>query len=261
MYQSYYGLQEMPFHITPDPKFLYLSETHQEALQHLKYGVSEKKGFIVLIGEVGCGKTTLCRRFLSELDPQHYDTALVLNPRLTETQMLKAILAELGETRLDGAKASAPSEESQQDTEKIRQQIDLPRQPHHRDEAHNKFRIDQKNRATINTTAAPCSRTSPRWRLVSIPEPVKLGGPALTGSRLVLYFQGLEPSSIETVPLHGSGETGSDADLRRPTEQPLRLGNIGPGIVHVRRVQRGDLHRGFFPQRGFDQGDDLLERK
>ena len=85
--------------------------------------------------------------------------------------------------------------------------------------------------------------------------------PALTGSRLVSYFQGLEPSSIETVPLHGSGETGSDADLRRPAEQPLRLGNIGPGIVHVRRVQRGDLQRGLFPQRGFDQGDDLLERK
>lgn len=100
MYQSYYGLNEMPFNITPDPKFLYLSPTHQEALQHLKYGVSERKGFIVLIGEVGCGKTTLCRRFLNELDPARYDTALVLNPRVTETQMLKAILTELGETNL-----------------------------------------------------------------------------------------------------------------------------------------------------------------
>ena len=100
MYQSYYGLNEMPFNITPDPKFLYLSPTHQEALQHLKYGVHERKGFIVLIGEVGCGKTTLCRRFLNELDPARYDTALILNPRVTETQMLKAILTELGETKL-----------------------------------------------------------------------------------------------------------------------------------------------------------------
>ena len=57
MYQSFYGLKEMPFNITPDPNFLYLSPTHQEALQHLKYGIAEKKGFIVLTGEVGCGKT------------------------------------------------------------------------------------------------------------------------------------------------------------------------------------------------------------
>jgi len=97
MYQSFYGFTEMPFHITPDPKFLYLSPTHQEALLHLKYVVSEKKGFIVLIGEVGCGKTTLCRKFMSELDPAHYDSALILNPRLNETQMLRAILTELGE--------------------------------------------------------------------------------------------------------------------------------------------------------------------
>lgn len=104
MYQGYYGLTEMPFHITPDPKFLYLSPPHQEALQHLRYGVKERKGFIVLVGEVGCGKTTLCRQFLTELSPTHYDTALILNPRLTETQMLKAILTELGETHLARSK-------------------------------------------------------------------------------------------------------------------------------------------------------------
>lgn len=100
MYQSFYGFREMPFNITPDPRFLYLSPTHQDALQHLKYGVNEKKGFIVLVGEVGCGKTTLCRRFLNEIDPEKFDTALILNPRITETQMLKAILTELGETKL-----------------------------------------------------------------------------------------------------------------------------------------------------------------
>lgn len=100
MYQSFYGFTEMPFNITPDPKFLYLSPTHLDALQHLKYGIEQKKGFIVLVGEVGCGKTTLCRRFLNELDPAHWDSALILNPRVNETQMLKAILTELGETQL-----------------------------------------------------------------------------------------------------------------------------------------------------------------
>ncbi|MEN9661224.1 MAG: hypothetical protein RL324_173 [Verrucomicrobiota bacterium] len=110
MYQSFYGFKEMPFNITPDPKFLYLSPTHQDALQHLKFGVQQKKGFIVLIGEVGCGKTTLCRRFLSELDPARYDTALILNPRITETQMLKAILTDLGETKLARSQADLVSQ-------------------------------------------------------------------------------------------------------------------------------------------------------
>src|SRR3954462_285775 len=100
MYQSFYGFREMPFNITPDPRFLYLSPTHQEALQHLKYGVAERKGFIVLIGEPGSGKTTICRQFLQELDRERFDSALILNPKVTETQMLKAILGELGETKL-----------------------------------------------------------------------------------------------------------------------------------------------------------------
>ena len=96
MYKEFYGFKEMPFNITPDPKFLFLSPTHQDALQHLRYGIEEKKGFIVLTGEVGCGKTTLCRKLLEELPADHYETALILNPRLNEAQMLRAILSELG---------------------------------------------------------------------------------------------------------------------------------------------------------------------
>jgi general secretion pathway protein A len=99
MYKDFFGFRAMPFHITPDPAFLFLSLTHEEALQHLRYGIAEKKGFIVLTGEVGCGKTTLCRRLLQDLDEdQQIDTALLLNPRISETQLLRSILTELGES-------------------------------------------------------------------------------------------------------------------------------------------------------------------
>ncbi|MFP4204033.1 MAG: ExeA family protein [Opitutales bacterium] len=88
----------MPFHVTPDPRFLFLSPTHEEALQHLRYGIRDRKGFIVLTGEVGCGKTTLCRKLMEELDEDpKCDTALLLNPRVSETQLLRGILKELDE--------------------------------------------------------------------------------------------------------------------------------------------------------------------
>jgi len=98
MYQDYFGFRELPFHVTPNPRFLFLSPTHEEALQHLRYGIEDKKGFIVLTGEVGCGKTTLCRKLLEELDEdEKTDTALLLNPRVSETQLLRGIMKELGE--------------------------------------------------------------------------------------------------------------------------------------------------------------------
>jgi len=98
MYLEYFGFKEMPFHVTPNPRFLFLSPTHEEALQHLRYGIEEKKGFIVLTGEVGCGKTTLCRKLLEELENrEEVDTALLLNPRVSETQLLRGIMKELGE--------------------------------------------------------------------------------------------------------------------------------------------------------------------
>jgi len=96
MYKEFYGLKELPFNITPDPDFLFFSPSHQEAIQHLRYGIAEKKGFIVLTGEVGCGKTTLCRYLLNEIEGKPIETALILNPMVSETQLLQAILRELG---------------------------------------------------------------------------------------------------------------------------------------------------------------------
>jgi len=93
MYQEYFGLQAPPFNITPDPRFLYFTDQHREALNHLLYGVRERKGFICLTGEVGAGKTTLCRALLEALS-ERYHTALILNPMLTQTQLLRAIVDE-----------------------------------------------------------------------------------------------------------------------------------------------------------------------
>ncbi len=95
MYTDYYHLREEPFNITPDPRFLYLTNKHREALNHMLYGIRQRKGFICLTGEVGAGKTTLCRALLRELDHQQ-ETALILNPVLTEAQLLRAVVEEFG---------------------------------------------------------------------------------------------------------------------------------------------------------------------
>ena len=95
MYREFYGLKEEPFSITPDPRFLYLTDQHREALNHVLYGIRERKGFITLTGEVGTGKTTLCRAVLRELGPQ-CRTALILNPTLDSTEMIHAVLEEFG---------------------------------------------------------------------------------------------------------------------------------------------------------------------
>jgi general secretion pathway protein A len=95
MYNKFYGFREAPFNITPDPRFLFYSERHKEAFNHLTFGVKQRKGFIQITGEVGAGKTTLCRAFLESLDAGHR-TALILNPVMTETQLLRTILAEFG---------------------------------------------------------------------------------------------------------------------------------------------------------------------
>src|ERR1051325_11465009 len=95
-YLQFYGLKEAPFNITPNPRFLYLSAKHREALNHLVYGIRDRKGFVQLTGEVGAGKTTLCRALLEQLPPEQYSTALILNPVLQGDEMMAAIATEFG---------------------------------------------------------------------------------------------------------------------------------------------------------------------
>jgi len=88
VYLQYYGLTEPPFDITPNPRFLFYSPKHREAFNHVLYGIRERKGFVQLTGEVGAGKTTLCRAILDQLDG-HYATALILNPVMSSKELVK----------------------------------------------------------------------------------------------------------------------------------------------------------------------------
>jgi general secretion pathway protein A len=95
VYTEFFGLHEKPFAITPDPRYLYMSARHTDALAHLVYGISESGGFIQLTGEVGTGKTTLIRSLLERM-PEKADIALILSPQLTTLEFLQTIAEELG---------------------------------------------------------------------------------------------------------------------------------------------------------------------
>lgn len=105
MYLSFFGLNEKPFAITPDPRYLYLSERHAEALAHLLYGIKEAGGFVQLTGEVGTGKTTTIRSLLAQT-PKNAEVALILNPRMTPPEFLLTICEELGIGVPDSAESS-----------------------------------------------------------------------------------------------------------------------------------------------------------
>jgi len=95
MYTTYFGLKENPFNLTPDPRYLFLSRRHQEALSHLRYGITEKKGFILITGKIGTGKTTLIRALLDDLD-RNIKTALIFNAYISDQEILHAINHEFG---------------------------------------------------------------------------------------------------------------------------------------------------------------------
>ena len=95
VYQDFFGFSEMPFDLTPDPKYLYLSPKHKEVLAHLVYGLQENNGFLKIIGEVGTGKTMICRSFLRELRTD-FNIAYIFNPAINELELLQTINSELG---------------------------------------------------------------------------------------------------------------------------------------------------------------------
>jgi general secretion pathway protein A len=103
MYEDYYGFVEKPFSLTPDPKYLYRSESHAQAFELLHYGIRRREGFVVVTGDIGTGKTTLCRAVLDQLDRKVF-TALVLNPFIAEDDLLRLILQDFGVVSRDEIK-------------------------------------------------------------------------------------------------------------------------------------------------------------
>jgi general secretion pathway protein A len=103
MYEDYYGFTEKPFSLTPDPKYLYKSASHANAFELLQYAIRRREGFVVITGDIGTGKTTLCRAILEQIDKRTF-TALVLNPFLSEEDLLRLILQEFGVVSRDEIK-------------------------------------------------------------------------------------------------------------------------------------------------------------
>jgi general secretion pathway protein A len=95
MYEDYYGFVEKPFSLTPDPKYLYKSESHANAFEVLQYAIRRREGFVVVTGDIGTGKTTLCRAVLEQLDRRTF-SALILNPFLSEEDLLRLVLQDFG---------------------------------------------------------------------------------------------------------------------------------------------------------------------
>ncbi len=96
MYEAYWGLNEPPFSLTPDPRFLYMSRGHEDAIMMLHYAITRNKGAAVLSGDIGLGKTTVSRKLLELIDPIRNKVVLIVNPILTPVQILQEILHQLG---------------------------------------------------------------------------------------------------------------------------------------------------------------------
>ncbi len=95
MYAAYFGLKENPFNLSPEPRYLFLSEQHRDALNCLIYGIKEKKGFVLITGGIGLGKTTICRSLLGSLD-DYVETALIFNTAISDLDLLETVLVEYG---------------------------------------------------------------------------------------------------------------------------------------------------------------------
>jgi len=221
MYETFYGLQEPPFHVTADPAFLFPSQQHREALDHLTYGIRQRLGFIAVTGEVGCGKTTVIKALLAQL-PDSVRTSLLLNPTLSDLQLLEAIVQDFGLPWLQREEAAAPRP-SGQPARKTRAALMA---------ALNRFLLEQQAQGRtavliIDEAQTLATRTLEQIRLVSNLETPK--------DKLLQIILVGQPELDDTL---------SDPRLRplrqriavRCRLQPLAAGEVGAYIAHRLRV-------------------------
>lgn len=103
MYAAYFGLKENPFSLSPEPRYLFLSEQHRDALNCMIYGIKEKKGFVLISGDIGTGKTTICRSLINLLDDS-VETALIFNTAISDLDLLETVIGEYGIAIISGSK-------------------------------------------------------------------------------------------------------------------------------------------------------------
>lgn len=109
MYEQYFGLREKPFNVTADPAFFFMSKKHKEALSHMVYGIQQRKGILAITGEIGAGKTTLCRVLLNKLD-KNIKSAFILNPNFSSLELLNIIVEDFGISPLTKSKVALVSD-------------------------------------------------------------------------------------------------------------------------------------------------------
>src|SRR5438309_7319875 len=105
MYLNHFGLEKNPFSLTPDPRYLFLTNKHREALAALLFAVTERKGFMVMTGDAGTGKTTLIRKLLSSIPLTCAQFSVIVNPALTRSELLESVLMDFGEQDIGPSKA------------------------------------------------------------------------------------------------------------------------------------------------------------